>query len=69
MNTSKEKAEKGVMVLVLCTAELEHILKCAFESYSNDNEFVSSLSFCSFLLVSAFGATVCSAPWLCNGRG
>lgn len=56
-------------MLVLCTAELEHILKCAFESYSNDNEFVSSLSFCSFLLVNAFGATVCSAPWLCNGRG
>lgn len=69
MNASKEKGEKGVVVLVLCAAELEHILKCAFESYSKDNEFVSSLSFCSFLLVSAFGATVCSAPWLRNGRG
>lgn len=69
MNTSTEKGEKGVMVLVIHTAELEHILKCGFESYSNDNEFVSSLFFCSFLLVSAFGATVCSAPWLCNGRG
>lgn len=72
MSTFREKGEKGVMMLVLskdfCTAELDDKLKSAFETHFNDERFVSTFVF-SFL-VTAFGAAVCSAPWLyCGGRG